>query len=405
MNKAHPQYRRFLSAFALLFAAGVAAISAFVVIVDPYGLYGAVKLANFNVIKPGLSRYQTEIKQEHAVRMRPQFVILGNSRAEIGFDPQAPVFRASRSDGYNLAIPGTGVRTSARQLAQLVDAGVRPRTVILGVEFIDFLVSSKSPVLPMAPSTPTPHGAQFWRFDTLFSLASVKDAIRTLKIQRVEESSTISPNGFNPLREYRAVVRDEGYYKIFKQRAQETASTFHSKSTTVLAPEDFESLHRFLLTASDSNADVKLVIYPYHAQLLALFEVAGLWPLFEEWKNDLVQEIAQVTKDHPSARITLIDFSGFGPYNCERIPREDESGVSTRWYWEAGHFKKELGDIVLNRVVTGGPRRAGEPAFGVTLDATTQESNNARIAAERNACAAAHPEVFNLARQVFDNHF
>ncbi len=288
---------------------------------------------------------------------------------------------------------------SARQLQQLVEAGVRPRTVILGVEFIDFLdAAAKSTALPVAPSATPPRGAQFWRFDTLFSLASVKDAIRTLRIQRIEESATMSPDGFNPLREYRSVVRDDGYHKIFQQRAQESAATFRRKSTTALAPEDFESLHAFLLTTSGLNADVKLVIYPYHAQLLALFEAAGLWPLFEEWKGRLVLEIAAVAKNHPTARITLVDFSGFGAYNCERIPRANEPDVATKWYWEAGHFKKELGDIVLNRVIAGTPQGVADAAFGVTLDAATQDSNIARIARERASCAAAHPELFESAR-------
>jgi hypothetical protein len=132
-----------------------------------------------------------------------------------------------------------------------------------------------------------------------------------------------------------------------------------------------------------------------------MFEAAGLWPLFEEWKRRLVLEIADVAKNHPSAKITLVDFSGFGPYNCERIPRENEPGISTNWYWEAGHFKKELGDIVLNRVMSGGP---GDSAFGIELDASTQESNIERIAFERAACAAAHPGLFVFARKLFDRN-
>lgn len=397
MNTTNLPFARFLMAFGLLLFIGVAAITTFVAIVDPYGIYGAVNLPNFNAIKPGLSRYQTEIKQEHAVRMQPQFVILGNSRAEIGFDPKAPVFSAQHGGGYNLAVPGTGLGSSASQLAQLLEAGVRPRTVILGVEFIDFLeAAAKRKAGTTVAATPA-RGAQFWRFDTLFSLASVKDAIRTLRIQRIEEVATIAPDGFNPLREYRAVVREDGYYKIFKQRAQESAATFRRKSTTALAPEDFDSLHTFLLTSSAMNAEVKLVIYPYHAQLLALFEAAGLWPLFEEWKRRLVAEVATMSKNDPTARITLFDFSGFGPYNCERIPRADEPGVATKWYWEAGHFKKELGDIVLDRVMAGGPNETAGAAFGVTLDAATQESNTRRIAHERAKCAATQPDLFESA--------
>lgn len=390
------QSGRFLRTFALALSLGGAAIAAFVGIVDPYGIYGLVRLDGFNAIKPGLSRYQAEIKQELALRIKPQLVILGNSRAEIGFDPQAI---ATSGIGYNLAIPGTGVSTSAKQLAQLVQAGARPRTVILGVEFIDFLEAAVAPPAPSAPAPPG-RGRQFWHFDALFSLTSIKDAVRTLRIQHLEEASTISPNGYNPLKEYRAYARDDGYYKIFRQRAQESAATLRKKSTSALSPEDFVALHRVLLTAADSNADVRLVIYPYHAQMLALFEAAGLWPLFEQWKARLVDEIANMKQSHPSARITLVDFSGFGPYNCERIPRADERALSTQWYWEAGHFKKELGDIVLSRLMAPGLPEPAVPPFGTPLDASTWKANGERIAFERTRCAAAQPELFDSARKL-----
>jgi hypothetical protein len=401
LKTTHPYFGRFLLTFAFVLLIGAALIAAFVGLVDPYGLYGLVSRTNFNAVKPGLSRYQVEIKQDHAVRRIPKFVILGNSRAEIGFDPKAPVFDTS-GGGYNLAIPGTGISTSARQLTQLVAAGVKPETVILGVEFIDFLdAAAARPAAATASQAPPARGPQFWRFDALFSLASVKDAIRTLRIQHDDEAATISRDGFNPLKDYIRFVRADGYYKIFQQRAQESASAFRRKSTTALAPEDFNSLQTFLLTTSDINADVKLVIYPYHAQLLALFEAAGLWPLFEEWKSRLVAQIADVARTHPSARITLVDFSGFGPYNCERIPGKDDLRGSTRWYWEAGHFKKALGDVVLARIMEAGTDGSGQAPFGMKLDAATQQANIARIAAERATCAAAHPELFAAARKLF----
>lgn len=398
MNTTNPSFKRFLTTLVLVLIAGAAAITAFVAIVDPYGVYGIVNRPNFNSIKPGLNRYQTEIKQERAIRLQPNLIILGNSRAEIGFDPHAAALEARPGNGYNLAIPGTGVSNSARQFADLVAAGVRPQTVILGIEFVDFLRATSAPPRPAATAAAPAHGTRFWRFDTLFSLASVKDAIGTLRIQHNAEAATIAPDGFNPLNEYRRYVRDDGYFKIFRQRAQESAVSFRSKSTRDLGLEDFTSLHTLLASAADTDAEVKLVIYPYHAQMLAMFEAAGLWPLFEEWKRRLVEEVAALEKTHPGARITLLDFSGFGTYNCEPIPGENEPGGSTNWYWEAGHFKKELGDIVLARVMSPA---AGDAAFGIKLDAASEQSNMARIAAERASCAAAQPELFVTAGKLF----
>ena len=87
-------FRFYLLTMLLLLVSGAIIVCAFVLIVDPYGVYGIVRRDHFNAVKPGLSRYQSQIKQEHALRLRPQFIILGNSRAEIGFDPRASALAA-----------------------------------------------------------------------------------------------------------------------------------------------------------------------------------------------------------------------------------------------------------------------------------------------------------------------
>lgn len=400
MSDNQPEFARFVRSCALVLGIGVAAVVGFVVLVDPYGLYGSKGTTRLNAVKPGLSRYQAEIKQVRAQRMHPDFVILGNSRAEIGFDPSASALKAAGGRGFNLAIPGVGIDTSLRQMAQLQAAGVTPKTVIVGVEFLDFLSNKAVSSAPAAAAPATPAAPSFWQFDVLFSLASVKDALRTLRIQHDDEAVTMAADGFNPLKEYRGYVRADGYYKIFQQRAEENSRSFHRKSTAALAPGDIRQLRAFLRTTSAGNADVRLVIYPYHAQILAMFETAGLWPLFEEWKRELVAAIAAETSRNPQVRITLLDFSGYGAYNCERIPGPNNVRAATQWYWEAGHFKKELGDIVLARVMAEPLPPAQAPSFGTSLDAGSLQANAARIAAERRACAAAQPGIFEAAQQL-----
>lgn len=401
VSDSSPDFARFLGLCALVLLCGIAAVTALVVVVDPYGLYGLVGPGRFNAIKPALNRYQEQIKQVRAVQAHPDFVILGNSRAEIGLDPKATAFQDARGHGYNMAIAGTGLNTSVRQLAQLQAAGIKPKTMIIGVEFLDFVPSAAAAtVVQEAAPAAAPSGSAFWQFDALFSLASVKDAVRTLRIQHDDEAATIDLDGFNPLKEYGAYVRNDGYAKIFAQRAQENARAFQRKSTTVLNPADVQRLHVLLETATAMNADIKLVIYPYHAQILALFEAAGLWPQFETWKHTVVDAVAQAQRAHPNARIALYDFSGFGPYNCEHVPEASEARASTRWYWEGGHFKKQLGDLVLARVMTTQEPSVEQAGFGFKLDAASEQADVARIATERRACVTANPATFETARQL-----
>lgn len=396
-------FGRFLARFVLVLVCGIVAVTALVVVIDPYGLYGLVKPGRFNSVKPGLTRYQEEIKQVRLEQAHPAFVILGNSRAEIGLDPKAAALQAA-GPGYNLAIAGTGTSTTLSQLRQMQAAGMAPKTIIIGVEFLDFVPSATAPfaaaVMPEPVPAASPASAVFWKFDTLFSLASVKDALLTLRIQHDPEAATIDADGYNPLKEYRGFVRTDGYPKIFAQRAQENARAFHRKSTTRLNEEDLQRLQAILQTAAAMHGDIKLVIYPYHAQILALFNDAGLWPLFEAWKRQVITAVAQAEQRSPGAHITLFDFSGFGQYNCEHVPQPGDAGAATTWFWEGGHFKKSLGDIVLARVMAAPD--APQAAFGFRLDASNLQADIDRIATERLACAAAQPVTFIAASQLTD---
>jgi hypothetical protein len=390
-------HRRYLLCLAMTLAGAAAAVLCFIVLVDPYGLYRLVSQPGFNAVKPGLTRHQELIKLSNALAVKPQLVILGNSRAEIGFDPATLPGRFHEVSAYNLAIPGTSLQTSWRELRALHANGIRPATVIVGVEFLDFLARDTAP--PANPPGPT-EGSELanwgWRADVLFSLASLKDAVRTVLIQGNGEAVTIAPNGYNPLHEYLAYARNDGYHILFEQAAQSSLNSLQRKLPAIVRRDDFTHLRKILTAAAASDAEVELLIYPYHARMMVAFETLGIWPHFEQWKAQLVAEIAKVQGAAPGARIRLTDFSGFGPYNCEPIPGKRERHLATQWYWEAGHFKKALGDRMLQRVLA--PGTVGEAdGFGMPLASGNMVANAARIERERGECKRSSPALFAAA--------
>lgn len=399
MNKVYSS-RRYLTWFAATMLLVVVSVLALVVAVDPYGLYRFIDRGGFNSVKPRLSRYQDEIKLTRAAATRPDVLILGNSRAEIGFDPEGPVLSRMKVLAYNLAIPGTGITTARGQLEYLQRIGHKPKLIVLGLEFLDFFDSPEVSAIheiSMAPQSKYPIEHQFWRFDTLFSLMSLKDALRTLTIQHDESAETTTSRGFNPFNEYRALARKEGYYGLFRQRAQENTRVFLKKSKGVIGASDFAHFKAVLQLAALSEIEVKLVIYPYHAQMQALFESAGLWPSFQDWKIHLTQEIADLRESYPEARIELYDFSGYSSYNCEHIPDKGDRKASTHWYWEGGHFKKELGELVLNKMFSESAGQFGGGAtdvLGMKLDVQNVQENQKRIADERERCVRDYPALF-----------
>jgi len=371
-------------------------VVALVIVVDPYSLYGLVNRPGLNQVKPGLTRYQDEIKMTQALHSGASQLIFGNSRAEIGFDPDAPAL-AQGGAAYNLAIPGTGITVAVGQLRHLRAEGMRPSNIVAGVEFLDFM--ENQPVRAhVAYAAPQPHPVEklSWRLQTLYSLTSVKDALGTLSIQHDGEANTMSAKGFNPLLEYQKFARVDGYHQMFAQRARENALSFTRKAVGGLNEEEVRTeIGAFLDAAAAPGTDVHLIIYPYHTQILLLFEETGIWPAFERWKALLVEQVDAARRRHPGLHISLYDFSGFGVYNCEAIPAPNDRTSDTQWYWEGGHFKKALGDIVLAHALHPVPGQE----FGYALDAASSEQNRLRIAAERAQCRQQQPRLFTETRR------
>ena len=403
---ANVRFIRYIRWFTASIVIGITITAALVVIIDPYAQYQIVVRPGFNLIKPGLTRYQQENKLMRAAQLRPDVLILGHSRAEVGFDPDASVFTQRGLTAYNLAIPGTGISTARAEVEHLDRAGIKPKVIILGVEFLDFMEApqKRSAAAEHARPTVDPQGAMrwFWRFDSLFSIASIIDALHTLLIQFDPEMPIMTYRGFNPLQEYARMAREEGYFPLFQQRAQENTEIYLRKAKGSLSLADLAHLRAILDLAAKNASEVKLIIYPYHAQILALFEETGLMPPLEEWKNSLTREVSVARLHHPGASIALFDFSGYGNYNCERIPAKGHREAVTRWYWEAGHFKKELGDVVLDVVLSspgnplpmGGAGEDRSNVFGFELNEANGEMNRRRIHLERSQCMRSYPELF-----------
>jgi hypothetical protein len=114
-------FKRFLMIGGSVVAAGVIASVALVALIDPYRLYGITEIAGVNRVKPLPTRYQNQIKMHGALEHRADTFILGNSRAELGLNPE---HAALGSSAFNLALAGTSLGTGREQLEHLQDVGV-----------------------------------------------------------------------------------------------------------------------------------------------------------------------------------------------------------------------------------------------------------------------------------------
>jgi hypothetical protein len=359
------------------------------VLIDPYGYFGTPQMRGVNALKPQPGGELVAVKKVAIERMRPSALILGNSRAEVGFDPGHPAWGTRGLSAYNAAVRGAGLNT----VVELLEAARRtrePEVVVLGLDFLDFLTEPDAKLRPYpAARAETPLERTQRLLGAVATVRGLLDSYRTFVAQYERYPEIITDRGFNPLLEYEAIARAEGYYTMFRQRAQENARAYVRKPAGVFVKGTqtspaFEIIRALVAQASQRGTELHLVIYPYHAQILVMFEAAGLWPAFEQWKRRLAEIV-----EAGGQKVVLWDFSGFSDYTMENIPGPGDRKSQVRWYWEAGHFKKALGDVVLERILlTQGTEKA--TSFGARLSTGNVDAHLMRMSQDRDAFRASN---------------
>lgn len=351
--------------------------------VDPYGVYRNYRLDDW---KPHAATQGALVKPYQVLRAAPRTLVLGNSRAEVGFDPQDVAWHTNDQPVYNLALPGTGVR-AARRLLEHSLARHSIKRVVLGVDFMDFLVQPTGQFPEPALSgrllrTPDgqPNAMRHWVMlkdgaSTLASLDALLHSLDTLRQRQKNGVAHLTAAGFNPMHDYARMARAEGYYALFRQRDIENLRAYRQRPrhlflyNTISSPP-LDDVTAILQLARQHGIRVDLVIYPYHAHLLEIFDLTVQWTLFEDWKRELLKRVSAT--NYANAR--LWDFSGHHAYATEAVPAPGDTKSTVRWYWEAGHFKAALGHELLAQLQTGHAE-----GVGIELTSDNLEPHLARL--------------------------
>lgn len=412
--------RRYLKLWLVLTGCLILSVGAFNFLVDPYGLFRFVDSTGFNLIKPKSGGHGEIVKAYQVLRVQPQVLILGNSRAEVGFDPthQAWPFHPV----FNLALPGTGTHTSLLYLQHVLAATHRAnqlKTVVWGLDFMDFLIDRTT---PQRQSTAINqrllgnHGDSTGRTlqeikddaDALLTLGAVQDSMQTLASQHTPYSADLTPLGFNPMHDYLKITADEGYWAVFRQKDIANTRSYLSRPKEIFETDGHSSpalrdLREVIKLCHENHIDLHLIIYPYHAHLLEIIRLTGHQSAFDTWKRTLVVTSEAVSPGYKP--VPLWDFSQINEITGEQIPPKGDRQSQMRWYWEAGHFKSELGDLVLNRVFNF---TENTEDFGVLLNSRNVETQMSLNNRHDAAYQLSHPQELkileNMVNEIHSTH-
>jgi hypothetical protein len=370
--------------------------------VDPFGFFNLIRINGFNSPKTEIRKKDKLLKAVLVSRIRPEAVVLGSSRVAAGLNPDHPALR-DYFPRYNLAIDGPDIYIIRRYLQHALANSVL-KEVVIGLDFFAFNVRGKgygtAPVIDQSLSV-YPDGTRNLGFTktvvttTLFSLSAVSSAWHTLRDAPGFTGATTEPATgakefyFNGQRidlahetedrKIIAVLQSLGRNILISKRFAQIERILLKRYLAGSQGEYFleqggrsslDELRRIIRMCRNHGVDLRLFVSPVHARLLEVIRNTGLWPVYEQWKRELVR-VASGDPDRGEPPVPIWDFSGYNTVTTEDVPA---GRPLMKYYYDSSHYRQGVGDMILDRIFGREKEKSRLPAdFGRPLTADSVE--------------------------------
>lgn len=399
--------RSYLLMLILLLVGGIV----FNLVIDPFGVFRIVEINGINNVKTGQGGHVRMGKAGSVRVFKPQAVILGNSRAEYGINPEHPGW--GTEPVYNLAISGSNMYEILRYFQHA--HGIQPVKQALFMldinqfnaywENADDFMEDRLSVNPDGQLN-----SYYYLSDivsTTLSTKALSQSINTILRSAAKKSTTYLTNGQRDWHDdllFRTAMQKHGSYSnLFTVEEQSLFSTrsknrvppyvesfFNQKSRTNV----FDSFRRLVQIAMRDNVDLRLAIGPSHARYFESYRLMGNWFLWEEWKRTLVRIVEEEASKAGVKPFPLWDFSGFNPLTMELVPPPNDKKTHMKWYFESSHYTTDMGDLIQDRVFDHKePGRTVPDYFGVLITSRNIEGHLKNIREENQHFRELQPSV------------
>ena len=359
--------KRYIFIFTLFFLGFSALTVSINYLIDPYLMLGTKRWQGFNLHKVEIGKHLKMSKAYHPSFKKWDTLLVGNSRIEMGLNPQHSCFKKAGNSVYNLGLPGASVHQQLKYALNLIYQ--QPvKQVFLSVDFVDFLILNEWPSPTGEPDWSAPSGRLQLNFDgtknpdyawksfmdhyrALYSLDALFSSFRTLALQSPHQSDRDN-HGFNPARDYQYGVNIEGAHAFFAQKMavleKKYSKNWSLKYSDTTLSQSFLVLEEFLDIAKREGVKVTVFTNPFHQQFWDLLQENNLYDAHQVW----LDKIKSIIATSEPKNISLWDFSVDSMYIHEDVPNRNLKGNPLTWFWEPAHYRKELGDLMLNTMLS-----------------------------------------------------
>lgn len=348
------------------------------VLIDPFYRFDIMSIPTVNEQRNQFAFAGRMSKAESICRVQPEQIVMGGSKIEIAIDPRSPLW--GEPSVYNLGLAGMPF-SELSQTFQFVARNAPLKRAVIGLDFLMFNqlredVVYKTEVMDFDPDRISGSCAHALAHDwnAILGPKALVYSARTILTQHEigrEANTSLLASLWNrnsdsywaqTLKDsddnaaYWAILFDDvGFRSNFSVAYKGVENGFGGHGQEEYYVEKiwrpgpkhtyefgsrFDEFSRMLTFAQVYHIDVRLFTEPLHARMLLAIQDAGLEQQFEEWKRGITEIAA-------AYGVPLYDFEAFSPITEEAVT----PGKPTQWWWEPSHYKKEAGDLILNRLL------------------------------------------------------
>lgn len=337
--------------FGLLFL-GVLFVGGVNYIVDPYGIYKTNIFQN----KPEQENNIRLVKVVKVEELKPVSISLGTSRTEYGYDPNHQYFSKT---SYNLAVSAASLYENRLYLEHAIKQG-NLKEVLLVVDWRMF----NDPKMRKSDDFEDSFNIKN-NYKQLFSIDLFKSSFKTILNQKTKNSYL--ENGqrdwyFNQ----ENIDKQGGHLKVMNKDEekyyQKSDFKYNSNIYQDTKKDSFEDFRKILELCYKNSIKLDIIFGPSHIRQWEAFDYYQDIETWYKWKKDVVLFVEKIAKEQEKNPYRIMDFSIYHELTAETVPTNPKEKM--KYHWEASHYKKELGDIVLDRLLNISPYKD----FGVELN-------------------------------------
>ena len=356
----------------------MAATGLFNYAVDPCGIYHADTSWDWIPSRPTMVEQEMIYKAHAVTKAQADILFLGNSHTAEGLDPHSPELPGR---AYNLAIHHGTVYEAWRYLQHACAAHV-PQTVVAGADLVWFNPTMKTNasfeedrllVQPDGQPTPTFTYLTADVARTLFSLSTLHLSLEVLFAPR--EPRFRFDAGYD-----RYVQTDIEHLDLAeKVRAANKTWVFDPVLHSFRMPDgsafQMDCFDHIVALCAEKHIHLIVFVHPLHALLLD--KCTDDWAGYCDWMKTLTAHL----ESNPALHGELWDFSSYNSITTEAMPTGADKISHMRYYWEANHYRTNVGDMVLRRIFTG----EGPASFGQLVTTANVDQDLQRLLHEKQA--------------------